>query len=119
MILSGPVREPATRCVLRVGGGMVRWGRDSLYTGFLRRDWTSGRVVILVSTPGASVCDSGCVCVCVCVCACACACDLTDREDENKRLDKVGIWSRAVRVHVIVDRNGLARYIFIVVMFKV
>lgn len=49
LTISGPDKEPATRCVCRVVRGMVRCGRDSLYKGFWRRVWTKGRVVIWVS----------------------------------------------------------------------
>lgn len=44
-----PAREPATKCIDRNDGSMEWWGRDSLYVGLLRRDWTRGRVEIRVS----------------------------------------------------------------------
>lgn len=105
LIISGPDREPATRWVRRVEWGMVRWGRDSLYRGFLRRDWKSGREVILSSTfslPG----------VFVCVCVCVCACDL-GADDENRHFRPLRGGGPGILNRAVADCNGLAREMLI------
>lgn len=99
LIISGPDREPATRCVRRVEWGMVRWGRDSLYRGFLRRDWKSGRVVILSSTlslPGVFVC----------------VCDL-GADDENRHFRPLRGGGPKILSRAVADCNGLAREMLI------
>ena len=57
--LPDPERPPATKWDWRRDGVMVRWGRDSLYDGFWRRDCTRGRLVIWVSM--GLVLGGGCV----------------------------------------------------------